>query len=71
MKGTVSAQKALQGSEAETRELLGGTKENSEESLITKSFMKRKQKKIELVPDLVHFEKKADFKIVRATFLSA
>ena len=29
MKGTVSAQKALQGSETETRELLGGTEENS------------------------------------------
>ena len=27
--GPVSAQKALQGSETETRELLGGTKENS------------------------------------------
>ena len=29
MKGAVSAKKALQGSEMETRELLGGTKENS------------------------------------------
>ena len=28
-KGAVSAQKALRGSEAETRELLGGTEENS------------------------------------------
>ena len=28
LKGTVSAQKALQGSEAETRELLGGKEEN-------------------------------------------
>ena len=28
-KGAVSAQKALQGSETETRELLGGTKEKS------------------------------------------
>ena len=27
MKGAVSAQKALQGSETETRELLGGTEE--------------------------------------------
>ena len=27
MKGTVSAKKALQGSETETRELLGGTEE--------------------------------------------
>ena len=27
-KGAVSAQKALQGSETETRELLGGTEEN-------------------------------------------
>ena len=29
LKGAVSAQKALQGSETETRELLGGTAENS------------------------------------------
>ena len=29
LKGAVSAQKALQGSETETRELLGGTEENS------------------------------------------
>ena len=29
LKDAVSAQKALQGSEAETRELLGGTTENS------------------------------------------
>ena len=29
LKGAVSAQKALRGSEAETRELLGGTEENS------------------------------------------
>ena len=29
MKGAVSAQKALQGPETETRELLGGTEENS------------------------------------------
>ena len=28
-KGAVSAQKALRGSETETRELLGGTEENS------------------------------------------
>ena len=28
-KGAVSAQKAIQGSETETRELLGGTTENS------------------------------------------
>ena len=28
LKGAVSAQKALQGSEMETRELLGGTEEN-------------------------------------------
>ena len=28
-KGAVSSQKALRGSETETRELLGGTKENS------------------------------------------
>ena len=30
LKGAVSAQKALQGSETETRELLGGTEENSD-----------------------------------------
>ena len=29
MKGAVSAQKALKGSETEMRELLGGTEENS------------------------------------------
>ena len=29
LKGAVSAQKALQGSKTETRELLGGTDENS------------------------------------------
>ena len=29
LKGAVSAQKALQGSETETRELLGGTEEKS------------------------------------------
>ena len=29
LKGAVSAQKALQGSETETRELLGGTEANS------------------------------------------
>ena len=29
LKDTLSAQKALQGSDAETRELLGGTEENS------------------------------------------
>ena len=29
LKGTVSAEKALQGSKTETRELLGGTEENS------------------------------------------
>ena len=29
LKGAVSAQKALRGSETETRELLGGTEENS------------------------------------------
>ena len=29
LKGTMSAQKALQGSKTETRELLGGTEENS------------------------------------------
>ena len=50
-KGAVSAQKALQGSEMETRELLGGIRENSVshpgKSMIF--FTKRKQKKIELV----------------------
>ena len=59
MKGVVSAQKALQGSRTETRELLGGMEENcvslTKESLIYrpgKSMIfnkKRKQKKIELV----------------------
>ena len=29
LKGAVSAQKAFQGSETETRELLGGTKKNT------------------------------------------
>ena len=32
-KGDVSAQKALRGSETETRELLGGTEENSVSSM--------------------------------------
>ena len=57
LKGAVSAQKALRGSETETRELLGGTEENSvspdEGSLICRQindfFIKRKQKKIEIV----------------------
>ena len=50
MKGAVSAQKALQGSETETRELLGGTKENSVPPMGRQFFFtKRKQKKIELV----------------------
>ena len=58
MKGAVSTQKALQGSETETRELLGGTTENSVSPmrghwfalLANQSFfIKRKQKKIELV----------------------
>ena len=48
MKGAVSAQKTLQGSEADTRELLAGREENSVFPLgaINK---KRKQGKIELV----------------------
>ena len=34
LKGAVSAQKALQGSETETRELLGGTENNSVSSMM-------------------------------------
>ena len=34
LKGTVSAQKALQGSESETRELQGGTEENTVSAMI-------------------------------------
>ena len=57
-KGAVSAQKALRGSETETRELLGGTEENSVSPMRGHwfalqanqwFFTKRKQKKIELV----------------------
>ena len=58
LKGAVSAQKALQGSETETSELLGATEENS--ISLTRGhwfalqankwfFTKRKQKNIELV----------------------
>ena len=54
LKGTVSAQKALQGSKTETKELLGGAEEKNEGSLICPSgksflFTKRKQNKIQLV----------------------
>ena len=57
LKGAVSALKALQGSETETRELLGGTEENSfpdEGSLIcppgkSMSFHKKETEKNELV----------------------
>ena len=58
LKGVASAQKALQGSETETRELLGGTKENSillkEGSLIcppgkTMIFLQRRNSKMDLV----------------------
>ena len=57
-KGAVSAQKALRGSETETRELLGGTEENSVSPMRGHwfalqanqwFFTKRKQEKIELV----------------------
>ena len=48
MKGAVSAQKALQGYETETRALLGGTEENSV-SPTCFLFTKRKEKIIELV----------------------
>ena len=58
MKGTVSAQKALQGCETETREWLGGTEENRVSptrdqkgpfTLLPPFLQKRKQKIIELV----------------------
>ena len=58
MKGSVSAQKALQGSEMETRDSLGRKEENSFSPTrvinlpyrqINDFFTKRKQKKIELV----------------------
>ena len=49
MKGAASAEKALKGSESETRELLGGTEENSVSPIFS---TKRKQKKIELVARL-------------------
>ena len=64
MKGTGSAQKALQGSETETRELLGGTTENSVSPMrghyfalqANKLFFsKGKQKKFRRWPDLVGF----------------
>ena len=42
----MSAQKALQGSETETRELLGRTEENSVSSM---SFPKKETEKIEFV----------------------
>ena len=42
----MSAQKALQGSEMETRELLGGTEENSVSPM---SFHKKEKEKNELV----------------------
>ena len=45
-KGAVSAQKALRGSETETRELLGGTEENSVSLTRGQFFTKRKQTKI-------------------------
>ena len=45
----MSAQKALQGSETETRELLGRTEENSVSLMRGTLLAKRKQKKIELV----------------------
>ena len=57
-KGAVSAQKALRGSETETRELLGGTEENRVSPMRGHwfalqanqwVFSERKQKKIELV----------------------
>ena len=51
MKGAVSAQKAFQGFEMETRELLGETEENSV-SLMKDFSQKGKRNKIEW-PDLV------------------
>ena len=57
-KGTVSAQKALRGSETETRELLGGTVENSVSPPgKSMSFHKKETEKNELVarPDGIRF----------------
>ena len=47
LKSTVSAEKALQGSKTETRELLGGTEENSVSPM--RDFYKMETEKIELV----------------------
>ena len=60
MKGPVSAQKAVQGSETETRELLGGTEENSVSPLrdhlpsrqINDFLRKGNRKKLSKWPDL-------------------
>ena len=41
MKGAVSAQKALQGSDTETRELLGGTEEKSVSRLSVASTVRK------------------------------
>ena len=54
LKGTVSAQKALQGSQTETRELQGGTEENSVSTMScppgkSMIFHKKETEKIELV----------------------
>ena len=48
----MSAQKALQGSETETRELQGGTTENSVSPMRGDFLQKRKQKKMSLWSDL-------------------
>ena len=42
-KGAVSAQKALQGSETETRELLGGTEENSVSPMMVRFALQANQ----------------------------
>ena len=56
-RGTMSAQKALKGSEAKMRELLGGTEENSVSSMKGHLILlpKRKQRGIEIeAPPVVH-----------------
>ena len=44
-KGAVSAQKALRGSETETRELLGGTEENSVSPMRGLDFLEKGNRK--------------------------
>ena len=49
LKGAVSAQKGLRGSETETRELLGGTEENSVSPMRGLFFHRKETEKIELL----------------------